>query len=211
MKTNKTSEIGVCRSGPLILLFLGLAVSGIGCKAIQTVQFKPGSEQINKQPVRVALVLEGEFCKFEHHRDPEGYVYPLGAYLCPCARHVAHEAFAKVTEFDSLEAAMKCPDVDALLIPKLVKVEIRARGVAWEKRHTLVVLEWSMKTLKDQKTVWLATAEGKAEGKVGTMLTMDKKDRVAMQQAMDDLYRKSVETFNQSEELKTFARQLARQ
>ena len=83
------------------------------------------------------------------------------------------------------------------------------RGVAWEKRHTLVVLEWSMKNLKDQKTVWLATAEGKAEGKVGTMLTMDKKDRVAMQQAMDDLYRKSVEAFNQSEELRTFAKSLA--
>jgi len=208
MKTNET-KVGARRGTALVLMLVGLALSGIGCKTIQTVEFKPASEQINKQPVRVAVVLENGFCKFEHHRDPEGYVYPLGAYLCPCARHVAREAFSKVTEYDSVDAALKCPDADALLIPKLVKVEIRARGVAWEKRHALVVLEWSMKNLKDQKTIWLATAEGRAEGNVGTMFSMDKNDRVAMQQAMDDLYRKSVEAFNQSQEIKAFARTLA--
>lgn len=196
---------------PWLLLLIVLGLSGAGCKAIQKVEFKPASEPIHKYPARVAVVLDSSFCKFEHHRDPEGYVYPLGAYLCPCARHVAREAFAKVTEYDSLDAAFKSADADAVLVPKLVKVEIRARGVVWDKRHTLVVLEWTMKSIKDQKTLWLATTEGRAEGTVGTMFSMDKKDRVAMQQVMDDLYRKSVEAFNQSEEIRSFARSLPQQ
>ena len=205
MKTPENDQTRRWRRLPLALLLGATIASGIACKAVQTVEFRPGADPIHKHPVRVALVLEKGFCQLEQRRDPEGYVYPLGAYLCPCARHIAREAFTKVTECDSLDAALKATDTDAVLMPKFVKLEIRARGVAWEKRHALVVLQWSLKSLKDQKTLWLATVEGRAEGKVGTMLTMDKKDREAMQQAMDDLARKSVEAFNNSEEIKAFA------
>ena len=210
MKTIQNAKIVAWRRTPLLLLLIALGLGGVGCKAIQKVEFKPASEQIKKHPVRVALVLENGLCQLEQHRDPEGYVYPLGSYLCPCARHVAAEAFAKVTEYNSLDSALKCQEADAVLVPKFVKLEIRARGVAWEKRHTLVVLEWSLKSIKDQKTLWLTTVEGRAEGTVGTMFSMDKKDRIAMQQAMDDLYRKSVEAFNQSEEIRAFAQSLAK-
>ena len=209
MKTHENTLAVLRRriQSPLFLILLALFIAG--CKAIQTAEFKPGAQMINKYPIHVALVLEKNFCQLEQHRDPEGYVYPLGAYLCPCARHIADAAFTKVTDYDSLDAAMKCPDADAVLMPKFVKLEIRARGVAWEKRYALVVLEWTLKDIKDQKTLWLATVEGRAEGKVGTMFSMDKKDRVAFQQAMDDLYQKSVEAFNQSEEIKSFAKTLA--
>ncbi|MCI0536077.1 MAG: hypothetical protein L0Z50_12705 [Verrucomicrobiales bacterium] len=188
------------------MLLFALGLFGSGCSTVQRAEFKPPPASIQKHAIRVALVLEKGLCQLEQRRDPEGYVYPLGGYLCPCARHIAQEAFAKVTEYDSLDTALKCRDADAVLVPKFVKLEIRARGVAWEKRHTLVVLEWSLKNIKDQKTLWLATVEGRAEGNVGTMFSMNKNDRVAMQQAMDDLTRKSVEAFNKSEEIKAFAR-----
>jgi hypothetical protein len=197
------------RAFSLLAILLGLALSGTGCSTIQKVDFKPGAEPVQKHPVRVALVLENSFCKFEHHRDPEGYVYPLGVFLCPCARHLANAAFAKTTEYDSFEAAWKSPDADAVLTPRVVKIEIRARGIAWEKRHTLVVVEWALKNLKDQKTIWLATVEGRAEGSVGTMFSMDRNDRIAMQQAMDNVYHRSVEAFNQSEEINAFAGRLS--
>ena len=193
----------------LLTSLLALALADTGCKAVQTATFQPGTRQVVKHPIRIALVVDRELCQLEQHRDPEGYVYPLGAYLCPCVRHLASEAFAKTTEYDSLEAALKSPDADAVLVPKFVKLEIRARGVAWDKRHTLVVLEWTLKYFMDQKTLWLATAEGRAEGSVGSMLTMDGKDRRAFQQALDDLYRSSAEALNQSEEIKTFAKSVA--
>ncbi len=211
MKSPESNELVTWRRIPLLLLLLAISAAGPACKAVQKVDFKPTAERIHKYPIRVALVLENGFCQLEQHRDPEGYVYPLGAYLCPCARYIAREAFANVTEYDSADAALKATGTDAVLVPKFVKLEIRARGVAWEKRHALVVLEWTLKTIKDQKTIWLATAEGRAEGKVGTMFSMDKKDRVAFQQAMDDLSHNSIEAFNQSPEIQAFAASLSKQ
>lgn len=197
----------------LLVATCGLVLVTAGCKApIQKAEFKAGAATVplKRHPLRVALVLDSAFCKLQQKRDPEGYIYPLGEFLCPCARHLANQAFAKVTEFDSVDAAMKSSDADALLAPKFVKLEIRARGVAWDKRHALVVLEWTLKSIKDQKTIWLATAEGRAEGTVGTAFSMDGKDREAFQEAMDDLYQKSAKAFNESEEIKSFAAKLGK-
>ena len=208
------SPIDLARPARLWLglpLFVALvAILATGCTAVQKAEFRPGSKHVNKHPIRVALVLDKPLCKLEQHRDPEGYVYPLGAYLCPCIRHIAHEAFTGDTEYDSLEAAHRAQDVDAILLPEFVKLEIRARGVAWEKRHALAVMQWTLKDIKSQKTIWLATVEGRAEGRVGSGFTMDKKDRKAFQEALDDLYAKSLDAFNTSEEIKAFADGLRR-
>src|SRR5690606_23217813 len=134
------------RGLPTGLLMCLLGAGGPGWNTVQTVDFKPSNEAIQKHPLRVALVLEQGCCGLEQRRDPEGYVYPLGNYLCPCARHIAQGAFSNVSEFDTLEAALKSSEADAVLLPKFVKLEIRARGVAWEKRHALVVLEWTLKS-----------------------------------------------------------------
>jgi len=189
---------------PLVLLIALLGLTSVGCKTVQTFQFKPSTNTLTKHPLSVALVVENDFCQLEQRRDPEGYVYPLGAYLCPCVRHLAQGAFTKVSEFNSLDAALKSTDADVVLAPKFVKLEIRARGVAWEKRHALVVLEWTLKGTKDQRTVWLATVEGRAEGTVGTAFSMDKKDRETLQQALDDLHRSSIRAFNESDEIRAF-------
>jgi hypothetical protein len=210
MKTLQVTLAALQSKFVLLSSLIVIALAATGCKAIQTAQFNPAARTINKHPIRVAMVVDKGLCQLEQHRDPEGYVYPLGAYLCPCIRHISTEAFAKTTEFDSPDAAFKCPDADAVLLPKFVKLEIRARGSAWDKRHTLVVLEWTLKNIKDQKTLWLSTAEGRAEGTVGSMLNMDGKDRDAFQQALDDMYRASAEAFNQSEELKNFANSLVK-
>lgn len=207
MKTYLNSILG-CRF-VLSCLLAVLGLGAVGCTSVQHIEFNPGTTAIQKHPIRVALVLGKEFCAFEYRRDP-GYIYPVGKYLCPCATYTANQAFAKVTEYDSLEEALKSPDADAVLIPKVVKLEFRSAGVAWDTRHTLVVLEWTLKNIKDQKTLWLATVEGRANGYVGSMFTMDGNDRVCMQQAMDDLNLKSIEAFNQSEEIRNFAQTLAR-
>lgn len=209
MKTSKNnSTFGWFQfSQWLLLAVLGLFAGG--CRVVQKADFKPNGLALTRHPLRVAYVVNTNL-SLAHAERSEGYVYPIGDYLCPCARHVAHEAFTKATEYDSLDAALKATDADAVLVPKFIKIEFRARGIAWDKRHTLVVLEWSMKNIKDQKTIWLSTVEGRAEGAVGTMFSMDGNDLRAFQGALDDMYTNSVRAFNGSAEIADFARSVTK-
>lgn len=180
----------------------------ISCSAKHKLTFAPPAATGSKHAMRVGLVMEKAFCTFEHHRDPEGYVYPIGNYMCQCFPSIAQSSFRDTKVFESLDAAMASPEVDAVLVPRVVKVEIRARGVAWEKRRILVVVEWTLKERATQKTLWLATVEGRAENKIGTMFSMDGKDRDAIQAAMDDVCRKSLQSFQNAEEIRALARTL---
>ena len=205
-----SNNVSLIRSRvPALLILILMGFTGAGCTITQKVEFKPASTQIDKHAVRIALVMDKAYSELSEYRDP-GYQYPLGAYLTPYARHVSETAFSKVTVYDSLNAALTCPDADAVLVPRFVKLEVRNRGVAWDPRRALVVLEWSLKNIKDQKILWLVTVEGRAEGTVGTAFDMTSKDRENMQHAMDDLYAKTVAAFNQSSEIKMLEKTLGK-
>lgn len=198
---NKKSVLKRSVLGLFLLLLFSLGAPA--CTATQKIDFTPGTVHFDKHPVRVALVLNKTFSEASEKRV---FIYPLGVYLTPYAHHVSQQAFSRVTEYDTLEAAMKCPDADAVLEPRFVKLEVRSAGMAWDPRHALVVLEWKLKNIKNQKTVWLATVEGRADGNVGSGIDYGEKDRKAMQEALDDMYSKTAEAFNKSDEIQAFAK-----
>jgi len=188
-------------------LALGVAFFLAACSNVQKVAYRPPSMAgIQKHPLRVALVLDKAFTEYTLGGNKEIYTYPLGDYLRQSALDVARSTFSDVKQFDSIASASQSTESDAILIPKLVKVEARRVGMAWAKREILVVLEWTMKQRASQKTVWLATVEGTASNKVGTGFSMDRRDREAMQAALEDASRKSINAVQSAQEIKAFSR-----
>jgi hypothetical protein len=190
----------------LMLVATTLIFSGFGCTLTQTVDFQPTNAEITRHPLHVALVLDKDFRQAEVRDDKQLIDYRLAAYLVPCARYIVERSFVQATEFDSIDAAAKSPDSDAILIPKFVKLEVRQAGFAWDPRHTLVVVEWTMKNARSGKTLWLSTLEGRGNGTCGDAFSYGAHNLESLKDALTNLYVKSVDAFNRSEEIAAFAR-----
>lgn len=190
----------------MLLVTLSLGLSGCTVVHNQTVEFVSAPLVEHQYLGSVALVLEESFSAFEYRREnfEQLIVYPLGGYLRRCAESIAERSFTRIETFTSTGSAVTAEGIDAILRPRVARVDVRGRGFGWEKRHTLVALEWLMRDKSNQKTVWLATIEGTAEGDIGSAFTIHRRDRQAMQEAVDDACRRSAQALGQSVEVARF-------
>ncbi len=115
------------------------------CSNVQKVTFKaPATTASPKYPIKVALVLSPELLSYTVGGDRDVYSYPLGDYLRQCVTFVAQNAFQQTTTTGSDPEGLKEAGVDALLTPRMIRMDVRRIGVAWQPRDVLVALEWTL-------------------------------------------------------------------
>jgi len=134
-----------------------------------------------------ALVLDSEWSNYTFSFSQMGdtWKYQLGESLNNYARNVCQHAFQKVTVFpDRASAANKA---DAILHPKVAKMDHAIGTLAWQDRTFILLVEWTMRDGADQKTLWLHTAEGQAAHNAGNMLTWKSNEKKVFQKLFDNL------------------------
>jgi hypothetical protein len=117
----------------------------------------------------------------------ETWVYPLGDVLCRYAEQVANAAFVEVNRVNDIT---EIQDTDLILIPKFIDMD--QTGPGFRKKEIFILVEW--RALDNKKNlIWVTTVRG---------LGYSFKPKKGLQQAVDDLFRKSLAEILASQELR---------
>jgi hypothetical protein len=156
----------------------------------------------DKSPARIALVLNKDFTEYKHTMSMMGdtYVSPLGPPLQEYAKNVTQHVFSEVSvHTTAAEAAGKA---DAILIPKVTKVDESYGLWAASKHQVVMIVEWNMKDRDNQKDLWLDSIDAHGEGKMGGVFNYKSKHLKVMQTLFDDLSAKTQKALLESPEIR---------
>jgi hypothetical protein len=204
----KPSCASVCRARrrparpvPLIILvaFLGLAA---GCVHERNIAIAPTQlTSCQKAPVKVALVMGTNFTRRLIQKDlvTDHSVTPIGRALVDYARNVTGSVFSNVVVLDTPDAATGT--VDAILIPRVVKVDETYGMWADSKRSLLIEVEWTMKDGNNQGTLWSTSLSGQAEDVMGSAFTTSSRNAKVLRATFDDLSQKTQKALLESARL----------
>jgi hypothetical protein len=194
----KPSCASVCRARrrparpvPLIILvaFLGLVA---GCIHQRNIPISPTQlASCEKSPARIALVLGTNFTQFQIQKRLVGdhSVTPIGPALEGYARNVAGSVFSTVVVHGTtMDAAGK---VDAILIPRVVKVDETYGMWSDSKRSLVIEVEWTMKDGNNQRALWSRSLSGQAEDVMGSAFTSTAHNARVIRATFDDLSNKT--------------------
>lgn len=176
---------------PLISLvaFLGLVA---GCVHQRNIPITPTPlASCAKSPAKIALVLDTNFIQFQIQKRLVGdhSVTPIGPALEGYARNVACNVFSTVVVHGtSMEAAGKA---DAILIPRVVKVDETYGMWSDSKRSLLIEVEWTMKDKDNQRDLWSRSLSGQAEDVMGSPFTTGARNAKVIRATFDDLSNKT--------------------
>ena len=203
MKSNNTTRFGLVLAAARMLVLPALLCLTPGCAHTMRVNVKPATlAACDKSPARIALVLNRDFTEYKHTMSMMGdtYVSPLGPPLQEYAKNVTQHVFSEVSvHATAAEAAGKA---DAILIPKVTKVDESYGLWAASKHQVVMIVEWNMKDRDNQKDLWLDSIDARGEGKMGGILNYKSKHLKVMQTLFDDLSAKTQKALLESPEIK---------
>lgn len=194
------TEFAASRRFAAWLIVMGLALSG--CSNVNTVVIKPSPRVASTgtpAPVHVALLLDAEFTGYRWRPAPKGMVYPLGDALRRLAEDVVRSEFRQVTVVPDAAAAVN--RADAVLYPRVVKIEQVLPIWAYSERELVIVIEWTLKDRANERVVWLTTVRADATEKAGTAFSMKRHEQALFQRVFDGLAEKSAIAMRESPEI----------
>ena len=203
MKSNNTARFGLVLAAARLLVLPALLCLTPGCAHTMRVNVKPATlAACDKSPTRIALVLNKDLIEYKHTMSMMGdtYVSPLGPPLQEYAKNVTQHVFSEVSvHTTAAEAAGKA---DAILIPKVTKVDESYGLWAASKHQVVMIVEWNMKDRDNQKDLWLDSIDAHGEGKMGGVFNYKSKHLKVMQTLFDDLSAKTQKALLESPEIK---------
>jgi hypothetical protein len=188
-----------------IVLALLLLISSSACVRTMTVSpHKTVLPESSKKPITVALVLGKEFANyhFAHKTVPvfgDTLDYPFGPVLQEYALNVASNRFSAVITHDAVAPATDV--ADAILVPRVYKVDESLGRFAFSKHHITISIEWTIRSSDAQRVIWLSTIEASAEGNMGNLFTGSANQKRLLQALFDDLTTKTVTAFASAREI----------
>lgn len=161
-------------------------------------------------PLRATLVLSEPLCnltyKADQSRSLRTWVYRMGTTLCTYAENVVRDSFTEVVVIKE-EPVSAGQDTDVVVTPRVIAILVDFPDFPqslWEKQEIEIILEWTI-TDRTGKLLWTHTDGGVSRLRAGSFLTRARLNRMAMQRAVDEVFRKFRGLIVSSQELRTLA------
>ena len=188
----------------VIRLLLLSALLGLtsGCVHSMRVNVKPTMlPACDKSPAHIALVMDKDFTEYKHTMKMMGdsFVSALGPPLQEYAKNVTQHVFAEVTIHPT--AADAVGKADAILIPRVTKLDESYGLWAASKHQVVLIMEWNLKDRNNQKDLWLDSIDAHGEGKMGNGFNYKSHHLEVMQKLFDDLSAKTQKALLESPEI----------
>jgi hypothetical protein len=186
-----------------------------GCAYTQRLTVNPlePHPSYEKIPLRATLVLSDALCTYTFRtaqsrslRPLRRWVYPIGQTLCAYADRVARHSFTDVVVTQA-EATTGNREGDVLITPRLVAILMYFPNFPqslWEQQEAEVIFEWTI-TNRTGHLLWAHTAGGVSQVAAGTFLNRARRNRQALQQAVDEVFRTFRDRLVSAPELRTLA------
>jgi hypothetical protein len=196
----------------LCVLVITLLLWVTGCAYNQRLKVTPMEPlpEPDKLPLRATLVLSEQFCsrtyKVDQSRSLRTWVYRMGKTLCAHAENVARDSFSEVVVAKE-ETTSAGQDTDVVVTPRLIAVLVDFPDFPqsiWAEQEVEIILEWTI-TDRTGKLLWTHTDGGISRLRAGSFLTRARLNRLAMQRAVDEVFRKFRGLIVSSQELHTLA------
>jgi hypothetical protein len=203
MKSNNTARFGLVLAAARLLVLPALLCVTSGCAHTMQVNVKPTMlPACDKSPARIALVLDRDFTEYKHTMRSMGdsFVSPLGPPLQEYAKNVTQHVFTEV--FVHPTAAEAAGKADAILIPKVTKLDESYGLWAASKHQMVMIMEWTLKDRDNQKDLWLDSIDARGEGKMGNGFTYKGNHLKILQHLFDDLSVKTQKALLESPEIR---------
>lgn len=155
--------------------------------------------------LRVRLYLTDEFraAEWRARVDPFAIaVMPVGDALADGAKQVARAAFTPV-EVAERPPLFPAPDVDAILVPRVVSIDRTNPPTIFGEQETSIVLEWTLRSGTGEP-LWVGTFTGRGKGRKSAH--PDKTARTQMQAAMREVFGESFVTLSSSPAIRRLVR-----
>lgn len=173
------------------------------------VEFHPfDTSEVPKYPLTVGLVIDDALASYkltEHLPDGEATIYPLGKPLVQVAVTAAESSFRTVKQ---MHAPIQIPSGDA--VDMIVQCRVLKGSQALHMgmfttptQEAILIFEWVFKDPKDGRVIWLKTVEGVAQqhASPSSLSSLESLWR----DALIKLWRKSIQGFQESPEIKNFS------
>ncbi len=188
-----------------LLAFPALCLLGVAaCTHIYNVPVDPISGYPDKEKIhlKVAVLLSQELrdAKFERRGGGDTWLIPLGEPLSENSAEVARHVFSDVV-VSSSSSDSEIDGVDAILVPtmQLAATTFRSRG---QDQATTVMFKWHLKDPAGN-TIWVETI--RSEAKSGGLPFAKDGLKQRIQALNEDLFHKSFDAMNSSQEIREFA------
>ena len=185
--------------GPAFLLLLALA----GCNRVYVPRegLVTSYENSQQMDARIGLWLSEEWrnAKWQKETGSNTATIPLGDTLVVNAEDLAKHLFLTVTNVDSEDISER-QDLDAVLIPEMVVIEIAYPVWNFSKSTFSIKVEWTMKDRQGQ-IIWAETITGEARGYSTTHGEYEE----SLHKMLESLFKNSYDALASSVELRRFA------
>jgi hypothetical protein len=169
-----------------------------------------GYEGTSRIPISVELRLTDEYrgAKWDESYMGNKQVVPFGAHLVTNTVDCAQSTFAKVILTTSTTESPIAPNASAILIPRLVYIDISAANNFWNGYFT-TALEWSLYDSR-KKLVWVDSYRSELNGPPKGAGGIRKKVQREFDILLEDLLKHSQQGMLSSPEIRQFAGSLSR-
>jgi hypothetical protein len=160
----------------------------------------PVSEKI---PVAIELRLDENYrnAHWEMKYMGNTTVLPIGPHLCTNTVAQAQDVSGKVAVTTNAASAAVLPGVSALLIPRLVYLDVSGD---MRKDPITMALEWTLLD-SSRRLVWVDSYRSDVRGPVEGVKGTKRKIQRRFDMALEDLFRQSVQGMVSSPEIRRFA------
>ena len=176
-----------------------VVMGAVGCTHVIKVDVAPLKEYPQRKvPAVVRVEYAPEFEKAHWHYESMGdtWIYTLGPVLKDDVELMAHAAFKEIAPAGAASSGT--------LTAKVINISQSIPMWALDKMELIITLEWTL-TDASGKTVWVATAAGKAKGFAGNVFTGESEMNKRGKAACDDLFLQSYNLMGSSPEIQKWA------
>lgn len=193
-------------TNPTILVISALAFGFLstGCSSLGKVEVTQPAVSGPKIPASVALVLTPEV---QEYKDTYHQLeWQFGPAIADYARNTTQGVFERVQVYEGAGMPNVQGSVDAVLSPKVAKVNQLLPGLAWQDREILMVIEWTAKNPVNDQVFWVRSIEGQATETGGNMMTGAKHEKIIFDKLFQNLTTQTVKAFRVAPELQNLGR-----
>jgi len=141
------------------------------------------------KPIKVALVMDETFCKFDWKYQPCGacdtFVFPLGEHLVSRTESMARTVYANVVTVN--DEAQLPGDVQLVVKPIVVKVDSAMTMWSWNQSIMTIIIEWKIMT-PDGQPKWVKAIKGSGQNENGTAFSWKEQWAGRAKLMLDDVF-----------------------
>lgn len=143
-----------------------------------------------RKPIKVALVLDETFRKFDWNFQPcsacDTFVFPLGEHLVTRTESMARTVYTNVV---TVSDETQLPgDVQLVVKPIVVKVDSMMTTWAWNHSAMTIIIEWKLMTPGGQPR-WVKAIKGSGQNENGTAFSWKQQWTGRAKLMLDDVFR----------------------